>query len=80
MKLLGSEPDHNWHNGFTVGSGVDYALTPNWIVGFETNYYRFESKTYELGGGAGLYTFNSRPKDVYTFLGRLSYKFGWGTY
>jgi hypothetical protein len=32
------------------------------------------------GGGAGLYTFNSRPKDVYTFLGRLSYKFGWGAY
>ena len=76
----GAGSTSNWHNGFTVGSGVDYAFTPNWIVGFETNYYRFESKTYELGGGAGLYTFNSRPKDVYTFLGRLSYKFGWGAY
>jgi len=69
----------NWHNGFTIGSGVEYAFTPNWIVGFETNYYRFESKSYEIGGGAGTYTFNSRPRDVYTFLGRLSYKFGWGS-
>ena len=68
----------NWHNGFTVGTGTEYAFTPNWIVGFETNYYRFESKSYEIGGGAGLYTFNSRPRDMYTFLGRLSYKFGWG--
>jgi outer membrane immunogenic protein len=68
----------NWHNGFTLGSGVEYAFTPNWIAGFETNYYRFESKSYEIGGGAGLYTFNSRPRDVYTLLGRLSYKFGWG--
>jgi len=70
----------NWHNGFTLGTGTEYAFTPNWIVGIETNYYRFESKSYEIGGGAGLYTFNSRPRDVYTFLGRLSYKFGWGAY
>jgi len=74
----GAGTDSHWHNGFTFGSGVEYAFTPNWIAGFETNYYRFESKSYEIGGGAGLYTFNSRPRDVYTFVGRLSYKFGWG--
>ena len=74
----GAGSDSHWHNGITFGSGVEYAFTPNWIAGFETNYYRFESKSYEVGGGAGLYTFNSRPRDVYTFLGRLSYKFGWG--
>jgi outer membrane immunogenic protein len=78
IPAAGAGSASNWHNGFTVGSGVEYAFTPNWIVGFETNYYRFESKSYEIGGGAGLYTFNSRPRDVYTFLGRLSYKFGWG--
>src|SRR5216683_8310767 len=68
----------NWHNGFTFGSGVEYGLTQNWILGFESNYYRFESKSYEIGGGAGFYTFSSRPRDVYTFLGRLSFKFGMG--
>ena len=65
-----------WHNGITIGSGIEYMLTPNWIVGFETNYYRFESKSYELGtAAAGLYTFSSRPRDVTTVLGRVSYKF-----
>ena len=79
VPVTGAGSDRHWHNGFTLGSGVDYAFTRNWIVGFESNYYRFESKSYEIGGGAGLYTFSSRPRDVYTFLGRLSYKFDWGT-
>jgi outer membrane immunogenic protein len=75
---VGAGSATNWHNGFTFGTGVEYAFTRNWIAGFETNYYRFESKSYEIGGGAGLYTFNSRPRDVYTFLGRLSFKFDFG--
>ena len=75
---VGAGSASNWHNGFTFGSGVEYGLTQNWILGFESNYYRFESKTYEIGGGAGFYTFSSRPRDVYTFLGRLSFKFGMG--
>jgi hypothetical protein len=37
-------------------------------------YYRFESKTYEIGDGAGMYTFNSRPGDVLTYVGRLTWK------
>jgi outer membrane immunogenic protein len=65
----------NRHNGFTFGSGVDVAFSRNWILGFESNYYRFESKSYEIGGGAGLYTFNSRPRDVFTYVGRVTWKF-----
>ena len=71
----GSGTDTQWHNGVTIGSGVEYAVTRNWIAGFETNYYRFEAKSYELGGGAGNYTFDVKPRDIYTALGRLSYKF-----
>jgi outer membrane immunogenic protein len=78
IALTGSGSASNWHNGFTFGTGVEYAFTRNWILGFESNYYRFESKTYEIGGGAGFYTFSSRPRDVYTFLGRLSFKFDFG--
>jgi len=40
-----------------------------------SNYYRLEGKTYEIGGGAGLYTFNSRPRDVFSYLARISWKF-----
>jgi outer membrane immunogenic protein len=75
---IGAGSASNWHNGFTFGTGVEYAWTRNWILGFESNYYRFESKTYEIGGGAGFYTFSSRPRDVYTFLGRVSFKFDIG--
>src|SRR5262245_13634359 len=74
----GAGSDRLWHIGFTFGTGFEYAFTRNWIAGLETNYYRFESKTYEIGGGAGLYTFNSRPRDMWTFLGRLGFKFDWG--
>jgi outer membrane immunogenic protein len=71
---VGAGSASNWHNGFTLGSGIDYAFTRNWILGFESNYYRFESQAYEIGGGAGLYTFNSRPRDVFTYVGRLTWK------
>jgi len=74
----GPTGDSHWHGGYTFGTGVEYAFTRNWIVGFEADYYRFETRTYEIGGAAGSYTFDSRPRDVYTFLGRLSYKFGGG--
>jgi outer membrane immunogenic protein len=71
----GSGSASNWHNGIAFGSGMEYALTRNWIVGLESNYYRLEGKTYEIGGGAGLYTFNSRPRDVFSYLARISWKF-----
>ncbi|NJL08953.1 MAG: porin family protein [Methylacidiphilales bacterium] len=62
------------HIGWTVGLGVDYALTPNWILGLEYNYIDLGDQHY--GGIAGL-----DYKDditVSTVLARLSYKFGAG--
>ena len=72
----GSGSATNWHNGFTIGSGIEHMLTRNWVVGFETNYYRFQNMTYEIGGGAaaGLYTWSYRPRDVYSAVGRVSFK------
>ena len=31
--------------GWTVGAGIDYALTNNWFTGFEYRYSQFESKS-----------------------------------
>ena len=36
IPATGAGSASNWHNGFTVGTGTEYAFTPNWIVGFET--------------------------------------------
>ena len=75
--ITGSGSVTNWHNGWTVGGGVEVGFFGNWIAGVEANFYRFESKTYELGNPAGAlaYTWDAGPRDVTTVLGRLSYKY-----
>jgi outer membrane immunogenic protein len=35
-----------WHSGWTVGGGVEYALSKHWIVGAEFDYVDFGSKTH----------------------------------
>jgi outer membrane immunogenic protein len=64
-----------WHNGWTVGAGWEYGLTRNWIVGVEYDYAAFETHGYGLGGAAGIYNFDLKPRDVQSAVARLSYKF-----
>jgi outer membrane immunogenic protein len=74
----GSGNDKNTHTGFVVGGGIEYGLTPNWIIGVEYDYYRFNSQSYQLAGTAApaSYAFDFKPRDVHAVVGRLSYKFG----
>ena len=76
----GSGSDTHWRNGWTIGGGVEYGLTPNWTVAAEYNYIRLQSGTYELGGTAApaLYTFVVDTRDTHLATVRLNYKFGWG--
>lgn len=57
------------HNGWTIGGGVEYQLTPNWIAGIEYRYSAYQSKRYNYVG----------PVDVdlktNAVMGRLSYLF-----
>lgn len=57
------------HNGWTVGGGVEYQLTPNWILGVEYRYSQYQKKTYQYLG----------PVDVdlktNAIMGRVSYLF-----
>jgi outer membrane immunogenic protein len=57
------------HTGWTVGGGVEYQFTPNWILGVEYRYSQYEQKTYTYLG----------PVDVdlktNAVMGRLSYLF-----
>lgn len=76
---VGSGSQTTWHNGWTVGAGWEYGLTPNWIIGIEYNYAAFETKTYQLNGtdpAPAAYTFDAKPRDIQSVVGRLSYKFG----
>jgi outer membrane immunogenic protein len=74
--FVGSGSDTQWHNGWTVGAGWEYGITPNWIVGLEYDYAAFETKSYQLAGTApGSYSFDAKPRDVQSAVARLSYKF-----
>lgn len=71
----GAGNETKWHNGWTIGGGLEYGLTQNWIVGLEYNYIGLQSKNYNVtGGAAGLYAFDVKPR-IHEVLARLSYKF-----
>jgi len=71
----GSGSQTHWHNGWTVGAGLEYGLTPNWILGLEYNYIGLQTKSYDVAGAsAGVYTFDVKPR-IHEVLARLSYKF-----
>jgi outer membrane immunogenic protein len=74
---VGSGSASIWHNGWTVGTGVEYGLTQNWIVGLEYDYVNVGRNNYELDGtdgGGRSYLFG--VKSNYNIVtGRLSYKF-----
>jgi outer membrane immunogenic protein len=68
--------EHNDHIGWTAGVGVEYALTPSWIIGLEYNYVDLGDQRY----GGLLPTFADYKADISfsTMLARVSYKFGAG--
>ena len=73
--FVGAGSDNQWHNGWTIGAGWEYGLTRNWIVGVEYDYAAFESKSYQLGGTLGAYSFDAKPRDIQSVVARVSYKF-----
>lgn len=67
--------------GWTIGGGAEYALSENWIVGAEANYYDFGS----FYAGENTTTFEGAPgipssdhdvsTTMWSVLARVSYKF-----
>lgn len=77
--------DHSdWRNGFVIGAGLEFAITPNWIAGVEYNYMDFGSATWsQFNRTAAGAIFNPTLPEKYrddvtmqTVAVRLSYKFG----
>ncbi|MEO1066124.1 MAG: outer membrane protein [Pseudomonadota bacterium] len=44
--------DDNFHNGFTVGAGAEYAISDKLISGIEYNYVDLQDQTFDLGAAA----------------------------
>ena len=69
--------------GYTVGGGIEHALTPNWSVKAEYLYYDLGSTTANVafvpGGGGGGTGYNTRfENDGHIVRAGLNYKFGGG--
>ena len=66
----------DWDNGYTLGVGFDYQLTPGWVAGVAFDYYNFTpSRTFTIGGLHGGIT--NGDINIYTFTARVSYLFNW---
>jgi outer membrane immunogenic protein len=64
-----------WNSGYTVGGGVEYKVTRNWVVGAEFNFYntKFDSAGIATDGSPTR-VFNTNA-DIYSVLFRASYLF-----
>jgi outer membrane immunogenic protein len=61
-----------WDNGFVLGLGFDYLLTPSWIAGFAFDYYHFTpTRTFPVGG------ISNGDFDLFSLTARLTYLFNW---
>ncbi|WP_022719694.1 outer membrane protein [Rhodopseudomonas sp. B29] len=69
-----------WQDGWTVGAGVEYKLTSNWILGVEYNYLNLSSKNHSgpingVAPGAPLFYSEGVKADINAVTARVSYLF-----
>ncbi len=71
----GAGSDSSWQSGWTVGGGVEYGLTRNWIFGLEYNYLDLGTTNYQVSGSAATsYAFDVKTH-IHEVVARVSYKF-----
>lgn len=53
--FIGSSSDSNWHDGWTVGAGAEYAINDTWSLKAEYRYYDLGKESYGVNaiGGEG---------------------------
>jgi len=83
--FTGSGFAQTWHNGWNVGAGVEYGLSPNWSVGLQYDYVRLETRSVNLGGanffngvpaGTAIYNWDVSPGDIHAVTARIVYRWG----
>jgi outer membrane immunogenic protein len=60
--------------GWTVGLGGELLLASNWVIGVEGNFYDFSSL--KANGGTAHFPNHDVDVNMWSVLGRVSYKFG----
>jgi outer membrane immunogenic protein len=71
-----AQTDSNHHIGFTVGGGIEWMLTPNWILRAEYRYSEYQEETYTFFGANPIdsFTFEVDAKTHTAYAG-IAYKF-----
>jgi outer membrane immunogenic protein len=69
-----------WQNGITAGTGIDYRLSSNIILGVEFDYYHFGSTDMSTGTTPPGFTvtYTSQQANIAAVVGRVSYLFNAG--
>ena len=68
---------NRWQHGYTLGAGMEWALTPNAIFGLEYNFIDLGTKDYPAAisaGAAPRYQFPTIDADIHSIVARISFK------
>lgn len=65
----------DFHNGWTIGGGGEYALTRNWSVGLEYNYIRLNDVTHSAADSSGKFTAISAAPKLHEIRSNVNFKF-----
>ncbi len=72
--------ERDWYLGGLIGAGLEYQLTPNWIIGVEYNHIWLGKKSFVTNNvtnvGADFTHAWHNKTHLDTIVGRISYKFG----
>ncbi len=75
-----------WHQGYTVGGGLEYMISRNIVIGLEYDWINLRNNTestpilFATTGTRGSTLPRDIDTDVHRFVARLSYKFGGAAY
>ena len=68
--------DKQWTDGFVLGGGLEYALTPFLILGVDYSYIHLNNRDHTLNLiNDGSVTYSVAVPEIHAVVGRVSYKF-----